>query len=214
MPIPYPAQILVADDHVVVRKGLKAVLNAEPDLWVVAEASDGAEAVELGLSPDVHLAVLDIAMPRLTGLQAAHVLSRRRPELPVLMLSMYDKEQYLREAMAVGASGYVLKRAADRDIVEGCRAALRGEFFPYPAIAGPSARSDAGRCEPAQPLTPRESEIVKLIAEGYSSQQIADLLIISVKTVARHRSNIFEKLGIRHRGDLTRYAIREGLIEA
>ncbi|MGH3981020.1 MAG: response regulator [Pseudonocardiaceae bacterium] len=210
MPIPFPVQILVADDHAVVRRGLRAVLDAESDLRVVAEACDGAEAVELGLCSDVNLAVLDIAMPRLTGLQAARELSRRRPDLRTLMLSMYDKEQYFSEAIAVGASGYVLKRAADRDIVEACRAAMRGEPFRYPTTLRASARGELT----SSTLTPRESEIVKLIAEGHSSRQIGDMLVISVKTVDRHRANIFDKLGMRHRGELTRYAIREGLIEA
>lgn len=218
MPIPARTQILVADDHSVVRMGLRAILDAEPDLRVVAEAGDGAEAVRLGLSAEVHLAVLDIAMPRLTGLQAARELSKRRPELRMIMLSMYDKEQYFFEAVAVGASGYVLKRAADQEIVRACRAALRGESFRYPTSAVAPESPDtrlAGPGEPVRsPLTRRESEIVKLIAEGHSSREIAGMLVISVKTVERHRANIFDKLGIQHRGELTRYAIREGLTEA
>jgi DNA-binding NarL/FixJ family response regulator len=216
--IPFPAHVLIADDHAVVREGLRAVLEREPDLTVVAEVGDGAEALERGLSADVHLAILDIAMPRMTGLQAARELSKRRPDLQILILSMYDKEQYFFEALTVGASGYVLKRAADRDIVDACRRALRGEPFIYPTALRTLMRRyleavERGETPGRGPLTPREEEIVKLIAEGRSSQEIADLLVISPKTVERHRANILEKLAMRDRVDLTRYAIREGLVE-
>ncbi len=218
MPVPLPANVLIADDHAVVREGLKAVLERQPDLRVVAQASDGAEALEKALTGDVHLAILDIAMPRMTGLQAARELSRRRPEIRLLILSMYDKEQYFFEALTVGASGYVLKRAADRDIVDACRKALRGEPFIYPTALRTLMRRyleavERGETPGRGPLTPREREIVKLIAEGRSSQEIADLLVISPKTVERHRANILEKLSMHDRVDLTRYAIREGLVE-
>jgi DNA-binding NarL/FixJ family response regulator len=218
VPIPFPVQILIADDHAVVRRGLRSVLEEEPDLKVVAEAETGEDAVKRALEGDVHLAILDVAMPRMTGLQAARELSRRRPELRTLILSMYDKEQYFFEALAAGASGYVLKRAADRDIVEACRAAMRGEPFLYPAAVTALIREHlerAGRGEAVTgPLTPRESEVVKLIAEGSSSREIADALVISIKTVERHRANILRKLGMRDRVELTRYAIRQGLVEA
>jgi DNA-binding NarL/FixJ family response regulator len=218
MAIPFPAHVLIADDHAIVREGLRAVLEREPDLKVVAEAGDGAAAVQEGLSDDVHLAILDIAMPRMTGLQAARELSRRRPDLRILILSMYDKEQYFLEALTVGASGFVLKRAADRDIVEACRTALRGEPFIYPTALRTLMRRylqavERGETPGRGPLTPREAEIVKLVAEGRDSQEIADLLVISPKTVERHRANILEKLGMHDRVDLTRYAVREGLIE-
>jgi DNA-binding NarL/FixJ family response regulator len=217
VPIPFPVNILIADDHAVVRRGVKALIDSEPDLRVVAEAADGAEAVEKGLDPAVHLAVLDVAMPRLTGLQAARELSRRRADLRILMLSMYDKEQYLFEALAVGASGYVLKRAADEDIVDACRAAIRGEPFIYPAGLSAIVRRhlehpDDGR-SPDGPLTARETQVAKLIAEGHSTQEIAELLVISPKTVERHRANILDKLGMRDRVEVTRYAIRAGLVE-
>jgi DNA-binding NarL/FixJ family response regulator len=219
MPIPFPVHILIADDHVVVRRGLRAVLDGEPDLKVVGEAKDGEEAVRQALAQDVHLVILDVAMPRMTGLQAARELSKRRPEVRTLILSMYDKEQYFFEALAAGASGYVLKRAADRDIVEACRAAMRGEPFLYPAAVTALIREHLERARngedvPVSPLTPRELEVVKLIAEGFSSQQIAATLVISIKTVERHRANILQKLGMRDRVELARYAIRQGLVEA
>jgi DNA-binding NarL/FixJ family response regulator len=218
MTVPLKTRILLADDHVVVRQGLRFVLDAEPDLTVVAEAGDGHEAVERGVQDDVDLAVLDVTMPRLTGIQAARELTRRRPDLRVLMLSMHDNERYFFESLRAGASGYVLKSVVDRDLVEACRATMRGEPFLYPRavkalIRDHMERARDGESIPEDPLSPRESEVLKLIAEGSTSQQIADLLVISRKTVERHRANILEKLGMRDRVDLTRYAIRRGLIE-
>jgi DNA-binding NarL/FixJ family response regulator len=211
-------RILLADDHAVVRRGLRLVLDGEPDLEVVAEAGDGAEAVERGLQEDVDLAVLDVSMPRLTGIQAARELTKRRPELWLLMLSMHDNEQYFFEALKAGASGYVLKSAADRDLVEACRATVRGEPFLYPAAVTALIRDhlEGGldRDQPRELLTPRELEVLKLIAEAHTSKEIASMLFISIKTVERHRANILEKLGMRDRVELTRYAIRRGLVEA
>jgi len=215
MTVPLRTRILLADDHPMVRRGLRLVLDAEADLTVVAEAGDGAEAVRVALETEIDLAVLDVAMPNMTGLQAAAELQRRRPELRTLMLSMYDSEQYFFEALKAGASGYVLKSAADRDLVEACRSAMRGEPFLYPAAVAALIRDylDRGDTAPADPLTPRELEIVKLVAEGRTSEEIARALVISKKTVEHHRSNILEKLGMRDRVDLTRYAIRRGLVE-
>jgi DNA-binding NarL/FixJ family response regulator len=215
MSVPLKTRILLADDHVLVRHGLRMVLNAAPDLEVTAEAGDGAEAVELALGTDeIHLAVLDVAMPRMTGLQAAAELSRRRPELKLLMLSMHESEQYLFEALKAGASGYVLKTAADRDLVEAVRAAMRGEPFLYPAAVTALIRDYLAREEtPADPLTPRELQVLKLIAEAYTSDRIAAELSLSRRTVDRHRENILAKLGMRDRVELTRYAIRRGLVD-
>jgi DNA-binding NarL/FixJ family response regulator len=215
---PLKTKILLADDHAVVRRGLRMVLDAEPDLEVVAEADDGAEAVELALANDVDLAILDVTMPRLTGIQAASRLTQAKPQLRTLMLSMHDNERYFFEALRAGASGYVLKSVADRDLVEACRATMRGEPFIYAGavkalVRDYLERAAAGEELPDDPLTPRESEIVKLIAEGHTSREIAELLVISDKTVERHRANVLDKLGMRDRVDLTRYAIRRGLTQ-
>jgi len=216
MSVPLKTRILLADDHAVVRSGLRLVLDGEPDLEVVAEAADGSEAVQLALELEVDLAVLDVTMPRLTGLQAARELAKRRPDVRVLMLSMHDNEQYLFEALRAGASGYVLKSVADRDLIGACRAAMRGEPFIYPPALRALIREgiERGGDDAPDPLTPRESEIVKLIAESRTTREIADLLVISEKTVERHRSNVFAKLGMRDRVELTRYAIRRGLVDA
>jgi DNA-binding NarL/FixJ family response regulator len=216
--VPLKTRILLADDHAMVRRGLRMVLDAEPDLEVVDEASDGAEALDRVLQGDVDLAILDVTMPRMTGLQAARELRRRDSDTKVLVLSMHDNEQYLYEALKAGASGYVLKSAAHKDLVEACRAAMRGEPFLYPGavtalIKDFLAHAHDGVRARENPLTPREEEVTKLIAEGHTSKEIAGLLVLSEKTVERHRANILEKLGLRDRVDLTRYAIRRGLID-
>ena len=218
MPIPLVTRILVADDFPIVRSGLKKVLDAKPDLEVVAEAEDGAEAVEKALNEDVHVVILDISMPRMTGIQAAAELHKRKPELKILMLSMHDSEQFLFESLKAGASGYVLKSAADTDIVDAVRAAMRGESYLYPSAVTTLVRDYVERGgrgeEQFDILTPRELEVLKLIAEAHTSKEIADTLFISIKTVNRHRQNILDKLGMRDRVELTRYAIRRGLIQA
>jgi DNA-binding NarL/FixJ family response regulator len=218
MPVPLKTRILLADDHEIVRNGLKLILETVPDLTVVAEASDGVEALRLGDREDIELAVLDVAMPRMSGLSVARELVKQRPDVRVLMLSVHDNEQYFFEALKAGASGYVLKSEANRDLIEACRAAMRGEPFVYPAAASTLVRdylerAAAGEEAPEDPLTPRELDVTKLIAEGLTSDEIAEALIISPKTVERHRANILEKLGMRNRVELTRYAIRRGLVE-
>jgi DNA-binding NarL/FixJ family response regulator len=215
---PLKARLLLADDHEVVRHGLRLVLDAQPDLEVAAEARDGIEAVQAALREDLDLAILDITMPRMTGLHAARELRRRRPALRVVMLTMHENERYLYEALKAGACGYVVKAAADRDLVEACRAALRGERFLHPGAITPLIKDLLDRTEdnllpPKDPLTPREQEVVKLVAEGYSSREIAETLVISEKTVERHRANVLGKLEVRGSVDLTRYAIRRGLVE-
>ena len=211
-------RILLADDHVLVRRGVRMILDNEPGLRVVAEAGDGAQAVALANGRDIDLAVLDVAMPRMTGLQAAREICRQRTPPRILMLSMHDNEQYFFEALKAGASGYVLKSVVDQDLVEAIHACMRGESFLYPGAMSALIRNYLDRLRrgervPRTVLTPRESEVVKLIAEGHSSKEIAGALTISIKTVERHRANILAKLGMRDRTELTRYAIRAGLVE-
>jgi DNA-binding NarL/FixJ family response regulator len=216
--VPLKTRILLADDHTIVRQGLRFILDAEPDLEVVAEVANGNEAVSRALKDDIDLAILDIAMPTMTGLQAARELSKHRPDLRMLILSMHDDEGYLYEALRAGTSGYVLKSVADRDLVAAVRAAMRGEPFLYAGAERALVRdyvqaARAGETLPEDPLTPREQQIVKLIAESNTNRQIAELLTISEKTVETHRANILEKLGMRDRVELTRYAIRRGFVE-
>ena len=218
MTVPLKTRILLADDHEVVREGLRLVLDSAPDLEVVAQASDGAEAVALALSTEVDLAVLDVTMPRMTGLQAARELSQQKPGLKVLILSMHDNEQYFFEALKAGASGYVLKSVANRDLIEACRATMRGEPFLYPAavralVRDYLERASRGEATPEDPLSPRELEVVKLIAEAFTNRQIAETLKVSEKTVESHRANVLAKLEMRDRVELVRYAIRRGLVE-
>ena len=219
MSVPLKTRIVVADDHAIVRQGLRLILDGQPDMEVVGEAGDGAEAVALAQEIRPHLMVLDVSMPRLTGLQAARQITKLAPDVRILILSMHDNEQYFFEALRAGASGYVLKSAVDRDLVEGCRAAMRGEPFFYAGAIKALIRDHLERVRQGEtlsgdPLTERESEIVKLIAEGHTSREIAEILVISERTVERHRENILDKLDMRDRVELTRYAIRRGLIEA
>ena len=211
-----PARLLLADDHTLVRSGLRRILDDEPDLKVVAEAGDGVEALEQALAQDLDLAVLDVSMPRLTGLQAARRIREHRPALQLLILSMHHNEEFFFEALRAGAAGYVLKTAAERDLADACRAAVRGEPFLYSGAVGALIRDYLGRTagDPsADGLSLRETEVVKLIAEGHTSREIAGVLNISEHTVERHRANVLDKLRLRDRVALTRYAIRRGLVE-
>jgi len=209
-------RILIADDHGIVRSGLRLLLDRQPDMQVVAEAQDGPEAVEMALAQRPDLCILDVAMPRLTGLQAAHEIKSHAPEVSVLILSMHDDERYVFEALQAGASGYVLKREADHALVEAVRAVARGEAFLTNAAERSLIRawmSDESS-GPVDSLTAREREVVKLIAEAHTNTQIAEVLHLSEKTVESHRANVLRKLGMRDRVELVRYAIRRGLVEA
>ena len=209
-------RILIADDHGIVRSGLKLLLDRQPDMDVVAEASDGAEAVAVTLRERPDLCILDVGMPRLTGLQATREIKAQAPDVSVLILSMHKDERYVFEALKAGASGYVLKAEADQDLVEAARAVGRGEAFLTNAAERSLIRdwmssSDTGG--PREALTPREQEVVKLIAEAHTNAQIAEVLHLSEKTVESHRANVLRKLGMRDRVELVRYAIRRGLVE-
>jgi DNA-binding NarL/FixJ family response regulator len=207
-------RILIADDHGIVRSGLRALLEAQDDMEVIAEAADGVEARDVAIRERPELAILDVKMPRLTGLQATHEIREQAPDVAVLILSMHDDERYLFEALKAGASGYVLKRQADTDLLEAIRAVERGEPFLTPdaqrALIKDVLARDEGR--PSE-LTQREEEVVKLVAEAHTNREIAELLHLSEKTVENHRARAMKKLGMRDRVELVRYAIRRGLIE-
>jgi DNA-binding NarL/FixJ family response regulator len=206
-------RVLIADDHGIVRSGVKLLLDRQADIEVVGEAEDGVEAVAkaIELRPDV--AVLDVSMPRMTGLQATHEIKQQVPDTQVLILSMHDDERYLFEALRAGAAGYVLKRAADQDLVDAVRAAGRGEPFLTASAQQTLIRDFLDRDSEPQELTPREQEIVKLIAEAHTNKEIAEILHLSEKTVESHRARVLQKLGMRDRVELVRYAIRRGLVE-
>ena len=208
-------RVLIADDHGIVRSGIRLLLERQPGIAVVAEAADGAQALALATRTRPDLSLLDVSMPRLTGLQAAREIRAHVPDSRVLMLSMHDDEQYLFEALKAGASGYVLKREADADLVAAVHAVHNGETFLTNAaersiirqwIADPASG-------PRVPLTAREEQIVKLIAEAHTNAQIADILHVAEKTIESHRANVLRKLGMRDRVELVRYAIRRGLVE-
>jgi len=208
-------RILIADDHGIVRGGMKLLIDRQPDMEVVAEAADGAEAVAEALAARPDLAILDVAMPRLTGLQAAREIKAHAPDVNVLILSMHDDERYLFEALKAGASGYVLKHEADHDLVAAARAVVRGESFLTNAAQRSLVREwmADGSEGPREPLTPREQEVLKLIAEAHTNREISEILHLAEKTVESHRANILRKLGMRDRVELVRYAIRRGLVE-
>ena len=200
-------RILVADDHGIVRSGLKMLIERQDGMNVVAEAGDGVDAVEAAQRERPDVAILDVAMPRMTGIQAAREIRAHCPATSVLLLSMYDDDRYVSDALRAGASGYVLKRQADAELIEAVRAVAAGGNFvsQLPGADGGADDRDA--------LTPRELDVVKLIAEAYTNRQIAAILKVSEKTVESHRANVLAKLGMRDRVELVRYAIKRGLVE-
>jgi DNA-binding NarL/FixJ family response regulator len=208
-------RVLIADDHGIVRSGLRMLIERQSDMEVVAEADDGIEARELAVAERPDVAVLDVSMPRMTGLQAAGQIRAHSPDTQVLLLSMHEEERYFFEGLEAGAAGYVLKRAADTDLIDAVRTVAAGRTF----LSGAGQRAlmdewrEDRRTEPRDPLTPRELEVVKLIAEAYTNRQIAETLGLAEKTVESHRANVFAKLGMRDRVELARYAIRRGLVE-
>jgi len=206
-------RVLIADDHGIVRSGIRLLLERQPDIEVIGEAADGAEARELAVRERPDVAILDVKMPKLTGLQATREIKRQAPEVSVLILSMHDDERYLFEALKAGASGYVLKAQADTDLLAAIRAVQRGEPFLTPEAQRTLIRDVLERGSTGEELTPREEEIVKLVAEANTSKQIAEILHLSEKTVENHRANAMRKLGMRDRVELVRYAIRRGLID-
>ena len=208
-------RILIADDHGIVRGGMKLLIERQPDMEVIAEAEDGVDAFEQAVRVKPDLCVLDVSMPRMTGLQAARQIKAHLPETQVVMLSMHDDQKYVFDALKAGASGYVLKREVDSALLDAIRAVHRGEAFLTNAVERSLIRewmSDDMQ-GPDEPLTPREQEVLKLIAEAHTNKEIASILHLAEKTVESHRANLLRKLGMRDRVELVRYAIKRGLTE-
>jgi two-component system response regulator NreC len=208
-------RILVADDHAVLRAGLRMLIGAQPDMEVVAEAADGDEAVRKACQTRPDVVLMDIAMPNSGGIKAIERIRQEAPTSRILVLTMHDAPAYLRSALAVGASGYVVKRAADAELLSAIRSIHRGRTVVDPALAVTLLQGTLGRRTPGQagdPLSPREREVLDLVARGYTNQQMADRLGLSVKTVETYRSRLVEKLGLRSRADLVRYALDSGLL--
>ncbi len=208
-------RVVIADDHGIVRSGLKLLIDRQADMEVVAEAGDGVAALESTQAHRPDVAVLDVSMPRMTGLQAAREIRSHVPDTRVLLLSMHDDERYFLEGLEAGAAGYVLKRAADTDLIGAVRTVAGGRTF----LSDDAQRTlmdewlENGSPEPDDRLTPRELEVVKLIAEAFTNRQIAKTLNLSEKTIESHRANVLAKLEMRDRVELVRYAIRRGLVE-
>ena len=208
-------KILIADDHGIVRSGMRLLIERQSDMEVIAEAEDGVQAVEQALASHPDCCVLDVSMPRLTGIQAARQIRQYLPETPVLILSMHDDERYVFEALKAGASGYVLKREVDQALLTAIRAVHRGDAFLTNAVERSLVREwmSDDSTGPEEPLSPREQEVLKLISEAHTNRDIAEILMLSEKTVESHRANLLRKLGMRDRVELVRYAIRRGLTE-
>lgn len=208
-------RVLLVDDHAILRAGLRALLATYPDIEVVGEAGDGSEAIQRvkELHPDIVL--MDISMPGMNGLTATRYILEAHPDVRIIILTQYDSKEYILPLLQVGASGYVLKQCADTDLVKAIRSVYAGDSFLYPSVARTLLESYLGKEENTshEELTPREREILVLIAQGYTNRQIAEILHISPKTVDVHRSRLMKKLDLHNVADLTRYAIRHGLID-
>ena len=208
-------RVLIVDDHAVVRAGLRRVLEAEPDLETVGEAENAERAVfaAIELKPDVVL--MDVVMPGQSGIEGMPALLQAVPEAKVLVLSMQDDPRYVREAFAAGASGYVLKEAADTEVVSAVRAVAAGESYVHPVLGARLVAAEAEERRRAQddPLSEREREVLRLLALGHTNQEIAKLLFISVRTAETHRAHIMQKLRLGSRAELVRYALAEGLLD-
>lgn len=217
--MPEKIRILLSDDHTILRTGLRMLISAAGDLEVIGEAKDGEEAVSMteALQPDVVL--MDISMPKLDGIKATAEIKRKQPGVKVLMLTMHENDEYLFRTIQAGGSGYVLKKAADDEVLDAIRHVASGGAFLRPAVTTKLVQDYLERVDKGEEsdsygkLTEREREILRLIAEGHTNAQIAQMLVISVRTVESHRAHIMEKLGIQTRAELVKYALRKGLLD-
>jgi two-component system response regulator NreC len=209
-------RVLVVDDHAVVRAGLRRVLDAEADIETVGEAPTAERAVFEALETKPDVVLLDVVMPGKTGIEGLPALLQAVPDARVLMLSMQDDPRYVREAFEAGASGYVLKEAADTDVVDAVRAVASGERYVHPALGARlvAAETEERKRAESDPLSEREREVLRLLALGHTNQEIAALLFISVRTAETHRAHIMQKLGLSSRAELVRYALDHGLVDA
>lgn len=214
-------KVLIADDHAILRSGLTMLVNAQPDMEVVSQAPDGEQAVRAARETRPDVALLDLTMPRVGGMKALQEIARSCPQTRVLVLTMHDDPAYLRSVLAAGASGYVLKKSVDAELLTGIRAIHRGGTFVDPSLAGVLVQDvlakSGAKARPkrkANVLSDRELQVLSLVAQGYSSPQIAKQIFVGVKTVETYRSRIAEKLGLRTRRDVVRYAVQMGLLTA
>jgi two-component system response regulator NreC len=215
-------RLLVVDDHPVVRAGLRTLLSAQDDMDVVGEADDGRAAIERAVALEPDVVVMDITMKGMGGLEATQEITRRLPDTKVLVLTMHENEEYLRQLLEAGATGYVLKQAVDTELVVAIRAVQRGEVFLYSSFSrlllGDLVQNDEAEQPASQPdsydrLSQREREVLRLVALGHTNQEIADQLYLSVKTVETYRSRVMDKLNLRSRSALVRYALQRGLLD-
>ena len=212
-----PMRILIVDDHGVLRAGLRALLNAEPDLQVVGEAADGQTGLRLATELNPDLVLMDITMPGMSGIQVTRQLKETLPSTRVLILTLHEDESLLREAIRAGASGYILKQAVEAELISAIRAVGRGELYIHPAMTRALLKDVSPLLvpeeNPTEPLSPRELEVLRLVAQGHTNRQVAEMLHLSVRTVESHRANLMDKLGLSSPAQLVRYAIEHGFLE-
>lgn len=215
-------KLVLADDHAILRSGIRMILNSQDDMEVVGEAKNGEEAIFLCREKKPDIILLDLSMPGLSGLEAIEKIKQVNPAVKILVLTMHDDEEYLRKVLKSGCFGYILKKAADTELISAIRMVCRGEVFVDHSLVkylvngfiNPGGQNEPRHVKPSGVLSDRELEVFKLIALGYTNKQIADELVLSVKTVETHKSKIKEKLNIKSRSDMVRYAIQNGLLES
>ncbi len=211
-------RILIADDHSLVREGIAAFLRCTENIEIVAEAADGLEAIEKARQTHPHIVIMDVAMPKLGGLEATIEIKKIDPEIRILVLTQYDEKEYISRFLKAGVSGYLLKRAVGSDLMSAITAVMAGETYLHPAIAAKVVNGFLGKeslssHEPYDLLTDREKQVLKLIAEGYTHKEVAEMLSISPKTVMAHQTNLCEKLGLSSKADIIKFAFSQAIVK-